>query len=194
MKAVLFASVALGLSGFLGASAWAHDSITQIEQYAGHNAVIDISVNHGCEGSPVTGVRVKIPEGVNDVHLAHTTAKVEIKKRKLAKPVPAEGGRTLTETEDEITWTLAKPMPTMGSFEYFRFRARMPDDPGKVLFFPTITLCEKGDDKYIDMPKEELSATAPDFGKKMGAFRRSTKGPAPFVILVKSDKSERPWE
>jgi uncharacterized protein YcnI len=191
MKSVLLASV---VAIFAGAGiAQAHDSITQIEQYAGQNAVIDISVNHGCEGSPVIGVKVKIPEGVNDVHLANTTSKVEIKKRKLAKPVPAEGGRTLTETEDEITWMLPKPMPTMGSFEYFRIRARMPDEPGKVLYFPTITLCEKGTDPYIDAPKTELRADQPDFGKKMGEFRRSTKGPAPFVILVKATKPERPW-
>ena len=192
MKAILLASVVTGLLGV--GVAQAHDSITQIEHTAGHNAIIDIQVSHGCEGSPVTGVRVKIPEGVNDVHMAHTTAKIDVKKRKLAKPVPAEGGRMLTETEDEITWTLAKPMPTMGSFEWFRIRARMPDEPGKVLFFPTITLCEKGDDKYIDVPKTELRADQPDFGKKMGEFRRSIKGPAPFVILVKATKPERPWQ
>ena len=191
MKAILLASVVTGVLGV--GIAQAHDSITQIEQNAGYNAIIDIQVSHGCEGSPVTGVRVKIPEGVNDVHMAHTTAKIDVKKRKLAKPVPAEGGRMLTETEDEITWTLAKPMPTMGSFEWFKIRARMPDEPGKVLFFPTITLCEKGTDPYIDMPKEELRADQPDFAKKMGAFRRSVKGPAPFVILVKPTKPERPW-
>ena len=46
MKAILLASVVAGVSGLLGgASAQAHDTIGRVEQYAGFNAVIDLTIN-----------------------------------------------------------------------------------------------------------------------------------------------------
>ena len=197
MKAILLASVVAGVSGLLGgASAQAHDTIGRVEQYAGFNAVIDLTINHGCEGKPVKAVRVKIPDGVVEVRLANRRDwKIETKMRKLDKPIPGEGGRTLTETVDEITWKdPVSLIPGMGSFEVFEFRARMPNPPGRILFFPVIGQCENGEDKYIDVPKEEIRADMPDFAAKMNQFRRSTKGPAPFVILLKPTKPERLWE
>ena len=196
MKSNLLASFAAGVCGLITCGGLqAHDFIGNTELNAGYSEVIDMNVNHGCKGSPVKAVRVKIPEGVTGVALYNTRDwKVETKLRKLDKPIPGEGGRLITETVDEIMWKdPASPMPASGVFETFKFRASLPDSPGKVLFFPTITVCEQGDDKYVDLPKQELRAEMLDFGKKLGEFMYATPGPSPFVVLKKPTRPQRPW-
>jgi uncharacterized protein YcnI len=189
-------TAAAGVCGLLAGQASAHNTMTSLYAPAGYVQDLELRVTHGCKGSPVKEVRVKIPQGLMRVSVGNTRDwKVETKMRKLDKPVPGEGGNMITETVDEIIWKEpTSPMPAGGVFEGFKFRAMLPKTPGEIVFFQSINVCEQGDDKYIDLPKEKLSVSAPDFTAKLNEFMRATPGPSTFVILEKPARPQYPWE
>ena len=179
------------------APALALNTFSSMNAPAGYMQDLEMRVTHGCKGSPVKGVRIKIPEGVTrvSVHMVRDW-KVETKMRKLPKPVPGEGGNMISETVDEIVWSDPQSViPPLGTYEGFRFRAHLPNTPGEILFFKTINVCEKGEDPYVDLPKSALPAMgAADFGKKLFEFMSATPGPSPYLILEKPAKPQYPWE
>jgi periplasmic copper chaperone A len=193
---VLIPAMAALATAFATAPALAHNTFSSMTAPAGYVQDLEMRVTHGCKGSPVNAVKIKIPEGVTRVTVNMVRDwKVETKMRKLPKPVPGEGGTMLTETVDEIIWSSPKSViPALGTYEGFRFRASLPNTPGAILFFKTINVCEKGDDAYIDLPKTALPAVgAPDFGQKLIDFMAATPGPAPYLILEKPAKPQYPW-
>lgn len=197
MKKVLLSTAAAGFCSLIASMpATAHNTMSNMEGYAGYMTDFEMRVTHGCKGSPVKEVRMKIPDGVVRVSVGYTRDwKTEIKMRKLDKPVPGDGGNMLTEAVDEIIWKdPPSALPAGGYFEGFKFRGMIPNEPGKILFFRTINVCEQGDDKYIDLPTEALNVGAPDFPAKLNAFMRATPGPSPYVIVVKPGKPQYPWE
>ncbi len=197
MKNPMLAAATAAVTAVLVATpATAHNTFTSMVAPAGYVQDLEMRITHGCKGSPVNGVKIKIPEGVTRVSVNMVRDwKVETKMRKLPKPVPGEGGTMLTETVDEIIWSAPKSViPALGTYEGFRFRASLPNTPGAIVFFKTINLCEKGDDPYIDLPKTALPAVgAPDFGQKLIDFMAATPGPAPYLILEKPSKPQYPW-
>lgn len=173
----------------------AHNTFTSMYAPAGYVQDLEMRVTHGCKGSPVREVRIKIPEGVSRVSVGmNRDWKVEVKNRKLPKPVPGEGGNMITETVDEIIWKEPRStIPGLGTFEGFKFRAALPNTPGQIIFFRTINVCVAGDDKYIDLPKEALKVGTADFPIKLGQFMAATPGPAPFLILEKPARPQYPF-
>jgi uncharacterized protein YcnI len=108
-------------------------------------------VPHGCEGSPTLKVRIQIPDGVIAV-----------------KPMPKPGWQLetvkgsydksyqyfeeqLTEGVREIIWTGNLPDEY---YDEFVFRGRLTDSlqAGTMLYFPTVQECEKGVDRWIEIP------------------------------------------
>lgn len=175
--------------------ALAHNTFTTMYAPAGYIQDLEMRVTHGCKGSPVKEVKIKIPDNVMRVSVGVTRDwEVETKMRKLPKPVPGEGGNMITETVDEIIWKNPKStIPAMGSFEGFKFRAALPDKPGEIVFFRTVNVCVTGDDKYIDLPKEPLNAKTPDLSTKLFKFMTATPGPAPFLLLEKPSRPQYPF-
>lgn len=194
MKPVVIMLATVG--AMISAAAPAHDTLTSVYGLAGYLQDLEMRVSHGCKGSPVNSLRIKIPDGVYRVTVENNRNwSIEIKMRKLAKPVPGDGGVMLNETVDEIVWSKPKaPVPASGYFEGFRFRAALPREPGTILFFKTISGCVNGDDKYVDVPATPLDPKAADFGQKLAAFMRSTPGPAPFLILEAPSRPQYPYE
>ena len=180
----------------ISASASAHIYINEKSAPAGFKQDITLRVPHGCGASPVKEVHVQIPADVTGVMPEmNRDWKIEIKNRKLEKPIRGEGGVTLTETVDEIIWKdPVTTIPPSGYFDSFHFRVSLPKDVGEVVFFKSYAVCVQGDDKYVDVPKETLHASMPDFAKKFAAFMGSVKGPAPYVVLVKPERPQYPWE
>ncbi len=195
MKKLFLTTVAASVCGLV-ATASAHNTLTSMEGYAGYVTDLEMRVTHGCKGSAVKEVRIKIPAELSRVSVGMTRDwKVEVKMRKLEKPIQGEGGATITEVADEIIWKdPASVIPAGGTFEGFKFRGALPKEEGKIIFFRTINVCENGDDKYIDLPKDELKITDADFKKKLFGFLTATPGPAPFLITVKAPKAQYPWE
>jgi uncharacterized protein YcnI len=195
MKRTLTLAVCAGASLLVANLATAHNTLTSMYAPAGYVQDLEMRVTHGCKGSPVREVRVKIPEGVFRVSAAvNRDWTVEVKMRKLPKPIPGEGGNMMTETADEIIWKEPKsPIPAMGSFEGFKFRGSLPNTPGQILFFRTVNVCVAGDDKYIDLPAEELKANTPGLPDKLLKFMMATSGPSPFLILEKPTRPQYPF-
>lgn len=188
--ALLAAAIAV-----LPASAGAHNYLREIQAPAGYVQDVVMRVPHGCKDSPVNKVRVKIPEGVYRVTVEYRDDwKVEVKKRKVDPPIPGDGGRPITETVDEIIWSNPKNVLPADRVGEFRFRAKLPNEPGRILFFRTANDCVDGDDYYVDLPEMELNLNDPAFHEKFWAFMTATATPSPYVILVKPDRPQYPWE
>lgn len=188
--------IAAGCAAALTAlPALAHNNMTSYYAPAGYLQDLELRVTHGCKGSPVKEVKLRIPEGVMRVQVENNRDwQIETKMRKLPKPIPGEGGNMITETVEEITWKNPKaPMPAGGFFEGFKFRAALPDKPGEIVFFRSINVCVSGEERYIDLPKESLNARTPDLGKKLMDFMTATPTPSAFVILEKPSRPQYPF-
>ncbi|MBM3515539.1 MAG: YcnI family protein [Alphaproteobacteria bacterium] len=190
-SAILTGGAVVALAGV----ASAHNVLSVNEGPEGFLFPMTLNVNHGCKGAPVIGARLKIPDEIVDAKASDKPGwKVEYKMRKLDKPI-SQHGREVTEVIDEISWSTAgNPVPPDG-WATFEFRVRLPDTPGKVLYFKNITVCTDGKtDPYVDLPKEALDINDPMFAKKAGEFMRATPGPSPLFIVRKADKKQYPWE
>jgi uncharacterized protein YcnI len=181
--------------GLFSAAALGHNYLVQTQAPAGYVHDLAMRVPHGCKGSPVQQVRIKIPEGVYRVTVEHRTDwDVTLTMREVDPPVPGDGGRPITETVDEIMWSNAEnPLPPDRTAE-FRFRAKLPDEVGRVLYFRTLNKCVEGDDNYVDLPAEDLTLDDPEFHAKFWAFMTASSTPAPYLILTKPERPQYPWE
>jgi uncharacterized protein YcnI len=130
-----------------------------------------LRVSHGCKDAPTVAVRVKLPDGVLS---AKPQAKpgwaIEIKMRKLAQPVEAGHGRSVSEVVDEVAWR-GGPLPNE-HFDEFGLMMKLPDKPGAVLWLPTVQECEGGGvHRWISIPTAN---------QKWGDLDE----PAPFIKLL----------
>ena len=153
----------LGMFGAAGAlcllatSAVAHITLETQQASVGSTYKAVMRVGHGCEGSPTLKVRIQIPEGVIAV-----------------KPMPKPGweldtveapykhsydyyGTAMTEGVREVVWT-GKLLDK--HYDEFVFRAYLTDGlkPDTMLYFPAVQECEKGTDRWIEIPAEGKSA------------------------------------
>ena len=71
--------------------------------------------------------------------------------------------------ETEVVWS-GGLLPD-GYYGEFQLRATMPNEPGKTLYFKSIQGCEKGEIRWIEVPKAEDPPG-------------SVKEPAPSIRLV----------
>ncbi len=127
-------------------------------------------VPHGCDGSTTIAVRIKIPEGVTTVKPQMKPGwTVSLKTRKLDKPMTGEGGQIITETVDEVDWQGGQLLDSL--YDEFGIVMKLPAGVGEKLYFPVVQECEKGVNRWINIP-------APD--QKWNAIRQ----PAPFVNLT----------
>jgi periplasmic copper chaperone A len=167
---LLRVGAALAAAVVLSTAAQAHVSFEGLQGPAGGSYKAVLRVGHGCDGSPTTRIRVRIPEGVIDVkpqpkpgwELATTVGKLE-------KPYDAGHGRTVTEGVIEVSWSGGK-LPDQ-HYDEFVMRLQLPDRPGAVVYFPVVQDCEKGVHRWIEIPAA---------GKKADDY----KEPAPGVTLV----------
>jgi uncharacterized protein YcnI len=149
----IFGTAALAATILAGASglALAHVTLEGREATAGSTYKAVLRVPHGCEGSATVSLRVQIPEGVIGV-----------------KPMPKQGwtlttvvgdyakpyklyDETLTKGVKEIAWTGGKLQDDW--YDEFVFRAVLPNDqPGTMVYFPVVQQCEKGINRWIEIP------------------------------------------
>lgn len=196
MKTALLTTAAVGAMALMSATtASAHNYMTTLRAPAGYMHDMEARVAHGCLAEDVVEVRVKIPEGVYRVTPANTRNwEVETEMREVDPPVAGDGGRPITSTVDTIIWkSPSKDLP-YNRFEGFKFRAKLPNEPGKILFWQMVNICADSRDPYTDLPEEALDIKDPEFGEKFEAFMGSTAHPAPYTILYKADMPQYPWE
>lgn len=147
-------SVVLGTAGALFTTVcFAHITLETKEAPAGSTYKAVMRVPHGCDGSPTVAVRVKIPEGVVNVKpMPKPGWTVDTKKGKYAKTYEGSEGATLTEGVLELSWSGGK-LPH-DYYDEFVFRAIITADlpAGKPIYFPVVQECEKGVERWIEIP------------------------------------------
>ena len=104
----------------LAGPAFAHADATAKAESAGRTS-ITISIEHGCNGNAVTGVRVALPAGSS------------------AATGTNSGDWTSTVSASEIAWT-GGSMPASSSAE-FTFSLVLAEPAGSTVSFPTIQTC-----------------------------------------------------
>jgi uncharacterized protein YcnI len=170
MKIISMFSVAAVLAAMPFHVALAHITANPSEAPADGYFRTALRVGHGCEGSPTTAVRVKLPDGLLSVRPQQKPGwKIEIKMRKLAQPVDAGHGKMVSETVDEIIWRGGN-LPD-AYFDEFGISMKLPARPKTTLYFPTVQECAKGVSRWIEIPEGD---------KKWGDY----KSPAPFIKLL----------
>ena len=158
------AAIAAALLASLAQAASAHITLEQPQAVAGSYYKAVLQVPHGCKGSPTTGIRVRIPDGVTSVKPQPKPGwKLAIKRVKLAKPIAAGHGQTIDEVVSEIGWS-GGPLPD-DEFDEFRIVMKLPDRPGATLYLPVVQDCESGTQRWIETPEagkaSELKEPAP---------------------------------
>lgn len=114
-------------------TASAHIDPDPIAMQAGTSGTVAFKVEHGCEGSPTTGMKFQIPEGVSGVTAVDKdgwTATVT------GAVLEFKGGPLAADQEDhfDITFTA-------------------PSTPGDIRFL-VIQTCEQGELAWIEVPEE----------------------------------------
>ncbi len=129
-----------------------------------------LRIGHGCSGSPTVAVRVKLPDGISSVRPQMKAGwAIEIKMRKLDKPVDAGHGRMVSEVVDEVIWR-GGSLPD-AYYDDFGLVVRLPEKAGTTLYFPVVQECQQGAHRWIEIPQGS---------QKWGDLRE----PAPFVTVI----------
>ena len=139
---------------------------------SGYKAVL--RVGHGCEGSPTTAIRIRIPEGIIAVKpMPKPGWKLEVTNAKYAKSYEVGHGVKVDEGVKEISWSGGN-LPE-AFYDEFVFTATIASDmkPDQSVYFPTVQQCEKGVHRWIEVPAA-------------GGQRHGGEGgePAPALLLV----------
>lgn len=158
-----FAAAYLVLPGAVSAHVTANPNEASADSYFR----TALRVGHGCEGSSTIAVRVKLPDGITSARPEMKPGwAIDIKMRKLDKPIDAGHGRMISEVVDEIAWR-GGPLPD-AYFAEFGLSLKLPNTPNATLYFPLVQECEKGAHRWIEIPAA-------------GQGWNDLKEPAPFV-------------
>ncbi len=119
------------------------------------------NVPHGCEGSPTTRIRIRIPDGISSVKVQPKQGwDVSTVKTKLATPAKGGHGEAITETVSEVVWSGGRLLDE--HIDEFLMQIRLPNAaPGTVLYFPVVQDCEKGTNRWIELPEAGKSLKQP---------------------------------
>jgi uncharacterized protein YcnI len=150
-------AVAAALCAALASPALAHISFDTKEGPVGGTYTGVLNIEHGCEGSPTTTIRIQVPDGVILVEPSPTPGwELETVTGLYAEPIQ-HGDETLTEGAREIVWS-GGSLPE-GEHARFSFQAQLPPgEVGAVIRFPIVQECEEGVHRWIEIPAEGQDA------------------------------------
>lgn len=157
LKSILPAAVVLALAS---GSAFAHITLETDEVTAGASYKAVFRVGHGCDGYPTVKVTVKIPEGFIAVKpMPHNGWTIETTNGKYAKSYDYYGNK-LDEGVTQVTFSGGN-LPD-AYYDEFVLRGKVAADvPAGMLYFPVVQECEKGVERWIEIP--EAGKTAEDY-------------------------------
>jgi len=144
--------LALGLACSVSSS-FSHAVLNDPAAMAGTSYRAAVRIGHGCDGSPVTAVRVTIPAGfLGAKPMPKAGWVVATKVGKLAKPYD-DHGKQVTEGVTEITWTASSKEYWLQDawFDEFVLRGSLPKEAGP-LWFKVMQICEKGSIDWAEVP------------------------------------------
>jgi uncharacterized protein YcnI len=135
----------------------AHVTLEAREATVGTHFKAVFRVPHGCEGSATVKLTVKIPEGVIAVKpMPHAGWTIDIVKGKYAKAYDYYGSK-LDEGVTQVSWSGGN-LPD-DYYDEFVLRGQLAADlPAGMIYFPVVQECEKGTDRWIEIPPAGASA------------------------------------
>ncbi|PPG23032.1 DUF1775 domain-containing protein [Rathayibacter toxicus] len=147
---VVSASIALALSAPTAASA--HVTATASSTAAGSYTVVTFAFAHGCEGSPTTGLKITIPEGINSVSpTVNPNWDVTKNQVDITSPVGDSHGNTVTKRVSTVVYSAKTPLAD-GYRDTVSLQLQLPKDAAdKTLEFPVLQTCEVGSTSW-DQP------------------------------------------
>lgn len=148
MKKTVFAAAFLcGLS----IHAHAHVTLEQQQAVAGSTYKAVLRVPHGCEGSPTIRLRVQIPDGmVNVKPMPKAGWELSTVRARYAQPVAGDHGAQIAEGVREVVWSGGRLLDE--HYDEFVLRGTLPNKPGETIHFPTVAECERGTERWIEIP------------------------------------------
>lgn len=190
MKSIITrAATGAGLASLaLAAPAAAHITADPSEAALDGYATLSFQVPHGCEESPTTQIRIKIPPSVASVTPALTPNWTIATKEGKKDPVELHGEK-ITRGISEVTYSAKQPLPP-DRLDFLPMSLKMPaGKPGESIYFPTIQKCVRGETRWIQIPAEgesedDLESPAPALvltaaeGEHGGGTEVSTAGPS----------------
>ena len=146
--ALILAALALSLA----APAHAHVTTTPDEADSEYFRT-SLRVSHGCEGSPTTAVRVRVPEGVESVRPEMVPGwEVElVTEEGTGQDGTGDGDDAAAATVTEIAW-VGGSLPD-SHFQEFGLSFRITEEAPEVLYLPTVQECEQGEHAWIEIPE-----------------------------------------
>jgi uncharacterized protein YcnI len=157
----------------LAGTADAHITANPGEAPADGFATVSFEVGHGCEESPTTQLRIKVPPSVPSatpgVHPFWDVATKEGRKDKVELH-----GETITQGVSEVIFTAKQPLRP-DRLDSVRMSLKLPAGAeGESVYFPTIQRCEQGQTRWIQIPAE-------------GENPDDLEDPAPAVVLTAAE-------
>lgn len=162
----------------LTAAASAHIVLETPQAKLGTSYKAVFKVPHGCEGSATTEVRIDIPEGVIAVKpMPKPGWSIALAKGDYARSYAFYHGESLSAGVRQVTWS-GGPLPDdyFDEFVLSTFIAREAE-PGRAIYFPVTQRCEKGEQKWREIPAA-------------GQSPHALKFPAPQLTLVADATAE----
>jgi uncharacterized protein YcnI len=150
----MFRQIVLGAGGALLYVGLASGHVTlEIRQApVGSSYKAVLRVPHGCNGSPTTALRVRIPAGVVAVKpMLKPGWKLDIVRGAYAKPATLRGAK-VSEGVTELAWSGGKLADAY--YDEFVFASAIADElePGQTVYFPVVQECEQGVNRWIEIP------------------------------------------
>jgi len=142
---------AAGACVYLSAAA-AHITLERQEAHVGAPYKAVLRVPHGCNGSPTTAIRVRVPAGIVGVKpMPKPGWQLSVATGKYPRPYTLRGAQVI-EGVTEISWSGGKLLDA--HYDEFVFVANVAQElpAGQTIYFPVVQECEKGVHRWIEVP------------------------------------------
>jgi uncharacterized protein YcnI len=109
-------------------------------------------VPHGCNGSATVAVKVRIPDGfINVKPMPKPGWKLDVTRGKYQNPIGMQGAK-VSEGVTEVDWSGGN-LPD-AFYDEFVLTGYIGDEApaGQTMYFPVVQECEKGVNRWIEIP------------------------------------------
>ncbi|MDO9440183.1 MAG: DUF1775 domain-containing protein [Beijerinckiaceae bacterium] len=170
--------------------AFAHVTLEKPETAAGASYKGVLRVGHGCDGSPTTSLTVEIPDHVVAVKpMPKAGWKLSTVEGAYVSPVTLHG-RKLEAGVRRITWSGGALKDA--EYDEFVFAGAVSGDaPAGTLWFPVVQVCEKGENRWTDIPA--AGQTARGLKSPAAALRITASAAAAQTLPSGSIRVEQAW-
>ena len=136
----------------------AHITLENQQAPVGASYKAVLRVPHGCDGSATVAVRVRIPDGFIEVKpMPKSGWKLDVVRGKYAKPMSVRG-TAVNEGVTEVDWSGGN-LPD-AYYDEFVVTGYISEQAaaGQTMYFAVVQECEKGVNRWIDIPREGEAA------------------------------------